>query len=232
MHSARQRTFRPGLALTAQAGAAFLIVLLLAAWQFGRGLEKTTLRNERLARLSTAPSDATQLSLATADFTRVALTGTFETERQFFVASRPGVYQVLAALRTDAGVFLVNRGWTHHAAENEPPALETPTDIVNVVGVIWPSAPLTPLATEEAWPNGWPKMVRALNAERMASALGAWPREIRLQSGTGVLQPASLAWDDAPGMHWGYTAQWLLIAAAVGIGYVVVGKRRARKQGV
>lgn len=231
MRSTRQRTFRPGFALTAQAGAAFLIVLLLAAWQFGRGLEKTTLRNERLARLSAEPSDASQLSPATADFTRAALTGVFEAERQFFVASRPGVYQVLAVLRTDAGMFLVNRGWTRHAANNEQPALETPTDIVNVVGVVWPRVPLTPLAAEEAWPNGWPKVVRALNAERMAAALGALPREIRLQSGTGVLQPASVAWDDAPGMHWGYTAQWLLIAAAVGIGYVVVGKRRARKHG-
>lgn len=188
------------------------------------------MRNERLARLGDAPTEATQLSPAAADFTRVSLTGAFDAERQFFVASRPGVYQVLATLRTDAGLFLVNRGWIRQGTNAEPPALETPTALVNVVGVIWPNAPLTPLAAEEAWPAGWPKVVRALNAERMAAAVGALPREIRLQSGGGVLQPASLAWDDAPGMHWGYTAQWLLIAAAVGIGYVVVGKRRARRQ--
>ena len=223
-------TFHPGLALTAQAGVAFLIVLLLAAWQFGRGLEKTALRNERLARLSAAPSEATQLSPATADFTRVSLTGVFDAERQFFVASRPGVFQVLATLRTDTGLFLVNRGWIRQGTTAEPPALETPTDFVNVVGVIWPNEPLTPLAAQETWPSGWPKAVRALNAERMATVVGAMPREIRLQSGAGVLQPASLAWDDAPGMHWGYAVQWLLIAAAVGIGYVVVGRRRGRRQ--
>ena len=222
--------FRPGMALTLQAGAAFLIVLCLAAWQFSRGLEKTALRDARLARLNGAPMEAAALSPATADFTRVSLTGRLDGERQFFIRSRPGAgFQVLAPLRTEIGVFLVNRGWAADPQHLKPPSVATPTGTVNVVGAVWPSMPLTRLAAEEPWPNDWPKTVRALNVPRMAEAVGAMPREIRLQSGTGMLRPASLAWDYSPGTHWGYTVQWLLIAAAVGVGYVVVGKRRARQ---
>ena len=218
------------MALTLQAGAAFLIVILLAAWQFGRGLEKTALRDGRLERLNSAPSDATALSPATADFTRVALTGVFESERQFFVAPRPDALQVLTPLHTEAGVFLVNRGWMDRARSTEPPVAETPTGSVNVVGVVWPTTPLTPLAAKEPWPSDWPKIVRALNVERMAEAVNALPREIRLQTGAGMLQAASLAWDYSPGTHWGYAAQWLLIAVAVVVGYVVIGQRRARQE--
>ena len=65
----------------------------------------------------------------------------------------------------------------------------------------------------------------------MAAAAGAHPREIRLERGSaGVSSPASLAWDYSPGTHWGYTAQWLLIGAAVVAGYVVIGLRRGRNR--
>ena len=64
----------------------------------------------------------------------------------------------------------------------------------------------------------------------MAAAVGGRPREFRLErDGEGVFRAASLAWDYAPGMHLGYTAQWLLIGAALAAGYVLVGKRRGRK---
>lgn len=222
--TAGQSAFRPGLALTLQAGAAFLIVLALAVWQFGRGMQKTALHDARLARLQAPPGAATVLSPSVADFTRVSLTGVYDGERQFFVAATPQAFQILTPLRTAAGVYLVNRGWTTPASAAEPPA-----GTVTVTGVVWPITALTPMAAQEPWSNDWPKTVRAFNTERMAAAVGALAREIRLQSGAGMLQPPSLAWDYSPGTHWGYTVQWLLIAAAVVGGYVVIGKRRGRQ---
>jgi len=67
-----------------------------------------------------------------------------------------------------------------------------------------------------------------------------WAGEVREIGGSryrfergsdGVSRPASLAWDYSAGTHWGYTAQWLLIGAAVVGGYVVIGLRRGRNGG-
>lgn len=215
--------FRPGKALTAQAALALVVVLVLAAWQFSRGLEKTALANERTERLATAPIPAETLRADTADFTRVELVGEYDPARQFFVAGRRQTgAEAWSVLVATGGAFLVNRGTVSRPA---PP----PTGPASVVGVLWPVAQVTGYAAEQPWPEGWPKRVRWADPLRMAEAVGAFPREIRLEGGSaGVARPASLAWDYSPGTHWGYTAQWLLIGAAIVGGYLVIGVRRGR----
>ena len=215
------RTFRPGKALTAQAGVALAVVLVLASWQFSRGLEKTALANERAERLRADAVPAGTLNAETPDFTRVELTGTFDPERQFFVAGRPGSVGIWSVLQTSDGAFLVNRG----LASPAPP----PTGTVTAVGVLWPVTQATAYVTGQPWPDAWPKEIRWLDPLRMADAAGAFPREIRLEEGIGVSRPASLVWDYSPSTHWGYTVQWLLIGAAIVAGYVVVGVRRGRQ---
>ena len=215
--------FRPGKALTAQAAAALVVVLSLAAWQFSRGLDKTALANERAERLGAEPVNAAALRADSPDFVRVALVGEYDPERQFFVGGRQaGGVEAWSVLATSDGAFLVNRGWLADPAS--PPAGQ-----VSAVGVLWPSVPVTVYAEREAWPDGWPKEVRWVDPQRMAAATGTHPREIRLERGSdGVSRPASLAWDYSAGTHWGYTAQWLLIGAAVVGGYVVIGLRKGR----
>ena len=222
----RLEGFRPGKALTAQAGAALVVVLSLATWQFGRGLDKTALANERTERLGAEPVNAAALRTDSPDFLRVALVGEYDQERQFFVAGRPsGGVEAWSVLHTSDRAFLVNRGWL--ASPAPPPAGQ-----VSAIGVLWPSVPVTVYALQQAWPDTWPKEVRWADPQRMAAATGAYPREIRLEQGSaGVSRPASLAWDYAAGMHWGYTAQWLLIGVAVVGGYVVIGLRRGRNSG-
>ena len=217
--------FRPGKALTAQVLAALVVVLSLAVWQFARGLEKTALVNERAERLGAAPVASTALRSDSPDFLRVSLVGEYDPESQFFVGARQaGGVEAWSVLRTSHGAFLVNRGWL--ASPTAPPSGE-----VSVVGVLWPSTPVTVYASQQPWPEDWPKQVRWADPVRMAAAAGAHPREIRLERGSaGVSRPASLAWDYSPGMHWGYTAQWLLIGTAVIAGYVVIGLRRGRNR--
>ena len=218
--------FRPGKALTAQAAAALVVVLSLAAWQFGRGLDKTALANERAEQLGAEPVDAAALRADSPDFLRVAFVGEYDQERQFFVGGRqPGGVEAWSVLHASGGAFLVNRGWLADPAA-------PPTGQVSAVGVLWPSVPVTVYASQQSWPEGWPKEVRWADPQRMAAGTNTYPREIRLERGSdGVSRPASLAWDYSAGTHWGYTAQWLLIGAAVVGGYVVIGLRRGRNGG-
>ena len=222
-----------------QVAAALVTVLALASWQFSRALEKTALRDARLQRLRAEPIPATAFAAGIADFTRLSLSGRYDAKRQFFIASRPdGRVQVVTPFVTAAGVFLVNRGWILQNG-GLAAALPTPSDTVTVVGVVWPTVPLSPMFAQTPWPEGWPKQVRGLDPARIAAAVerdhadarNVHAVEIRLEpSSPGGFQAASLAWDYSPGTHWGYVAQWLLIGAALGVGYIVIGKRRAREQ--
>ena len=228
-------TFRPGRALTLQVAAALVTVVALASWQFSRALEKTALRDARLQRLVAEPIAAAEYTRETADFTRLSLVGRYDAERQFFVADRPGGgVQVVAPFVTASGVFLVNRGWLSPSGR-EQPAVATPAGAVSLVGVVWPTKPVVPMLAKASWPEGWPKQVRGLQPARMATAIetanAAYGVEVRLEADNpGSLRAASLAWDYSPGTHWGYVAQWLLIGVAIAIGYVAIGKRRARGQ--
>ena len=221
----KRRSFQPGFALTAQAGLALVVVLALAMWQASRGIEKSELRSARLERLAQPPIASSSIDADTAPFTRVRLSGRYEAGRQFSVAdgTRAGVQAWSVFKTSDQHRFLVNRGLV--ASPNILPEGE-----VTVVGVIWPLAKVSEFVAGQPWPAGWPKRMRWLDVRRMCEATAAMCREVRLESGNpGVGRAASLAWDDSPGMHWGYVVQWLLIGAAVAGGYVVIGLRRGRE---
>ena len=216
--------------MTLQVAAALVTAVGLATWQITRGLEKTALADARQARLRAEPIDVTRFAAETPDFTRLALTGRYDPERLFLVAGRPHArgFDVVSVLTTDAGSFLVNRGWTLRSPADSVPA--TPHGTVSVVGVVWPSTPVSGALRQEAWAEGWPKRVRVLNPERMAEETGAHAREIRLEAGgAGVFRAASLDWDYEPGQHWSYAVQWLLIGTGIGIGYVLIGRRRGSR---
>ena len=224
---AHRRTFRPGRALTMQVAAALLTTVGLATWQITRALDKIALADARQARLQAEPVDAACYASETPAFTRLALTGRYDPDRMFLVAQRPRArgFDVISVLSTDAGSFLVNRGWTLRPVSASIP--DTPTDAVSVVGVVWPTPPVSGALRREAWAAGWPKSARILDWERMARATGAHPREVRLEAGgEGVFRAASLAWDYGPGQHWSYAVQWLLIGTGIGVGYVLIGRRR------
>ncbi|MXY56488.1 MAG: SURF1 family protein [Gammaproteobacteria bacterium] len=227
---AGQRAFRPGRALTLQVAAALVTTVGLATWQITRALDKMALADARDVRLQAEPVDAPRYAPQTPDFTRLALTGQYDPERLFLVAERPRTrgFDVVSVLKTDTGSFLVNRGWTLRSPSQAVP--ETPTGMISVIGVVWPTTSVSDARWQEVGTEGWPKTARVVNPERMAAATGAHAREIRLEAGgAGVFRAASLAWDYEPGTHWSYAVQWLLIGLGVGIGYVLIGRRRGRE---
>lgn len=232
MRADRPRRFLPGRALTLQVAAALATTVGLSTWQVSRALDKMALANEYDERLRAQPVDAARYSVQTPDFTRLALTGRYDPVQSFLVAGRPrarGV-DVISVLVTDAGRFLVNRGRALRSPSGSGP--ETPSERVSVVGVVWPTPPVSAALRPEAWTDEWPKHARVVNPERMAQVSGAHPREVRLEpGGAGVFRAAPLGWDYAPGQHWSYAVQWLVIGTAIALGFVLIGYRRGRESG-
>ncbi len=223
------RAFRPGKALTLQVAAALVTTVGLATWQITRALEKTVLADAREARLGAEPIDIAGYSADTPDFTRLALKGRYDPDRMFLVAEpRARGFDVISVLATDAGSFLVHRGWKLGSPTGSPPS--TPAETVSIIGVTWPTTPVSAGLRAQGWDEGWPKAARTLNVARMAEATGAHAREIRLEPGSaGVFRAASLAWDYSPATHWSYAVQWLLIGTGIGVGYAFIGRRRGRE---
>ena len=230
MRDGRPRRFLPGRALTLQVAVALVTTVGLATWQVTRALEKMALANEHERRLHAQPVDAASYVAETPDFTRLALTGHYDPAQSFLVAERPRApgAVVISVLLTDAGRFLVNRGWALRSPSGSGP--ETPSEQISVVGVVWPTTPVSAALRQEAWTDDWPKNARVVNPERMAEATRAHPREIRLESGgAGVFRAAPLGWDYTPGQHWSYAVQWLVIGTAIAVGFVLIGRRRGRE---
>ena len=220
--------FRPGWGLTLQVAVAIATVAALSAWQFSRGQEKATLAAERDQRLAAPAMTAGAFAVGTPDFTRLELTGRYDAERTFFVIDRaqPWRYLVVTPLVTNHGAFLATRGRAERprAGGFDVPEVETPSGLVAVAGVLWPTEGA---ADTSRWPDGWPKAVNGMNVAAMAEMTGAHPREVRLEVPTAGLAPVSLAYDYSPGTHWSYAVQWMLIGVAIVAGYVFFGRRRS-----
>lgn len=233
MTNAHPASFRPGLALTLQAAFALATTLSLAYWQYGRGADKAAMSAARSERLAAPAIVGAHYRTDTPDFTRIKLTGRFDGERAFLARAirggKPG-FDVVTPFDTSHGIFLVHRGWAEASrVRGELPTPEVPLGVVEIEGVVWPLVGVAPALREMAWPEGWPKPVGVMDIERMAEMADAHPREIRLGSNApGVLAPPSMVYDLSPGTHWSYAVQWLLIGVAVVIGYVIIGRRRAK----
>ena len=223
--------FRPGLALTCQVGVALVTVLVLSVWQFQRGIEKTELAADRDSRLAATPLTAADYTPATPDFTRMSLAGRYVPERSFFVVDRSQAwrYLVVTPMRTDHGTFLLTRGRVDRRQldDRSLPPVDTPAEITPVTAVFWPSEGA---ARTDTWPEGWPKAIGGMNIGAMAELTRAQPRELRLETPSPGLDPAPLIHEYAPGTHFSYSVQWLLIGAVIAVGYVVVGRRRAARE--
>lgn len=173
------RNFRPGLALTAQAGFALVTVLALAYWQYSRGVEKSALAEARDEMLALAPREI-RVDTDTVDFSRVATSGRYDRERSFFArairSGRPG-FDVYTRFETYAGSFIVHRGWVPASSRDGLPAVDTPLGEVEITGVVWPTAEVPPVQRQADWGERWPKRIGVVDVERMAQSADTGARE-------------------------------------------------------
>ena len=99
---------------------------------------------------------------------------------------------------------------------------------MTLTGLVWPELGLVPVFGEDAWSDGWPKVIQRLEVERMAGLLPeTLAVEVRLEAGQpGVFTPAPVALNMPASKHTGYAVQWFGLAAALSIGFLIFGFRR------
>ncbi|MEG0588370.1 MAG: SURF1 family protein [Aurantimicrobium sp.] len=168
----------------------------------------------------------------------VTVTGTYLTEDQLIVRSRPreqvaGV-EVLTPLRMSNGsVFMVNRGWLPANANPEDPYVipEPPAGVVTVVARLKASEPSIPgrsmadgqLATIEL-----PLIQEVLNQPTYIGAYGLLDSETPAPVETAPLPALKPSLDE--GAHLSYAFQWIMfgILAFIGLGWAVRNEMRIR----
>lgn len=222
--------------------AAVLVILMcarLAAWQFDRADEKRDLMQ--------AWEQAAEIALgeplpAHAAYAQVRATGSFEPSRNVLLdnqirAGQAGVH-VFTPFRPDGmdRSWLVNRGWHPLASRQAPlPRVEAPETAVSISGRLT-SPPRVGRQLGEARPldaDDWPNLVTYLDLDRVEEALGSElaDRVILLDPA----HPAHLTGDEwrpvnfGPDRHLAYAWQWITMAAAVFLIWVVLTWRKIRK---
>ena len=224
-------SFRPrgGWALAIQVTLAVLTTVGLSVWQVTRGLEKAELRDVYVDRLDMPSIVADDYVEGESFYRKISLLGRFNQTRSFIVAyqrhlGHPGFW-VITPFNTDSGTFLVNRGWV--ALDRtwfHTPTVETPTELIELEGVVWPNLPQRSVAGYEG--EGWPKRVNRMNVKKMAELTFAFEDEIRLlPRSDGVLTPIHLTFEQGASTHWSYAFQWLVIGTLIGLGYWYFGLR-------
>lgn len=217
--------------------AAVALFAALGAWQLQRGAAKramvATLADvaapaERLAATSPPPREL--------ELRRAEATGRYVPDRQLLqdgqsLRKRPG-YHVWTPLRlADGAVVVVNRGWIpldRAGLEAAPPAGE-----VTVRG-FWRGLPepglrlAPPAACVPA--RTWPATVLYPTAAEVDCHLGqaALPGLLLLDAS----QPGGFAreWSDfgfPPERHYGYAVQWLALAVAALVIFLVINRKRS-----
>jgi len=212
--------------------AALLPVLIsLGFWQLRRADEKRQFEEQMLDRIGAlAEVPGTEVT----DFERLRLTGTYEATQTFLLDNQTHAgavgYGVITSFRADDGRrWLVNRGFlAGDPSRRVLPTVETPPGHVSLTGLVWPELGLLPTYGDDAWSEGWPKVVQRLEVARMADILeNAVPREIRLEAGQpGVFTPAATSLNMPAARHTGYAVQWFGLAIVLVGGYLYFGFKR------
>lgn len=233
--------FRPRFWPTLGAGLLVALFLLLAVWQ-ARRAEQAASYIARLERAARSPPRRWNVLRPRKDdwrrwrYRRVVVHGVYDGGRQILVEEmynqgRNG-YDVLTPLRrTDGSWVLVDRGWIPDTTDaTSGPRLSPPRGLETVVGVLgrlprpgirlgsnpplpgWPKKLLFPRRAGLEWRLGvrLPPAVILLGPHQPGGYLRRWTPRTRM----------------GPWRHWGYAAQWLLLAVVVIVVWVALNYLR------
>ncbi|WP_052760999.1 SURF1 family protein [Sedimenticola thiotaurini] len=187
----------------------------LGFWQLDRAEQKRNLASTMEARRKLPPLllSSQPVSAENLEFRTLTVSGRFIPALQRLIANRkhlgkPG-FHVITPLRIEGSNrhLLVNRGWVA-AVNNQPPVIDTPTELVTLSGETnRPSPPAIELQFDLNNPAPWPFLT--LDNYRVWSGLDILPFII-LQSPDSPYGFVR-SWAQArpgKGMHLGYAIQW------------------------
>lgn len=216
--SAFGREFSPSWPMT------LLTLVLLGAfvglgfWQWQRGAAKQAVWAEFRRDLPAVDPGAKSLD-DLPRFTRVALEGVFEVDRQFLLdnrthAGRPG-YEVLTPMRLPGGRrVLVNRGWVPFTGYREKlPEISLATPGARITGRV-EELPSRGLASGHAAPSTgpeWPKLTSFPTHAELEQVLGAKLSRRIVLLDAGLPDGYVREWTPpgvAPDRHFSYAIQW------------------------
>ncbi len=234
--------FRPRLVPTLAVAILIPLFLHLGAWQAGKARLKAELQARLEARLGLPPQDlpARYEDTEGLRYLRVRIQGSFDGGHTLLLDNqihkgRAG-FHVITPLRFDDGrVVLVNRGWVPFSGDRRVlPVIRTPAGRLVLTGHLWPIGPhrLDPAYLPK--PGRWETIWQALDLPLLNQFLGGGllPVMLRLEPGN----PGSYALDWEPpdariGMHRSYALQWRVLAAALGLAWLMLSMRRNGDRG-
>ena len=235
--------FRPTLWPTLAMLVLCALFLALADWQWHRAEYKEALLAQYAAQAKRAPvsldallADATLESFPR--YLRVEAQGRYDPMRQVLLddMTHDGEvgYEVLTPFLMQGGVVaLVDRGWVAADAAGKAPDVSVsaaPRRIQAVIGTL--PSPGLKLGEPAPPAAGWPKHLFYPTLTELRPFFG--PKlmtpvlHLDPAQPDGYLRDMTLDVGLPPARHWGYMFQWLMLAAAVFVVWLVVNLRRGR----
>ena len=229
--------FRPSFSLSLILITLAAVFLRLGLWQLDRKAEKSAL----FARFDQAPALGVEEALGRKEeFARVEAFGAYDPDRHLLLDNRiwngrAGVHALTPFRLADGRLILVNRGWLPLPPDRSslPDVPTGPADrtihgrLARVVSEGLRLGGADILRTDQ-----WPQLITYLDLDDISASLGepVQPWIVQLDaddpSGYGDRQ-----WSPAvmePSVHGAYAFQWMALAAAAIIIWIIMGVRRAR----
>lgn len=197
-----------------------LLCLSLSSWQWQRA-QAADLRYNNYLKQASLPTS--ELSASPEDYQKASIVG--EIKNHFFLDNQ--IYQgtagwhVLAEVQTNTSLLLVNLGWQPKQVEL---MLQQQLPLyIEVQGLIKKPQPGFMLQAAEQDPN-WPQLLQQIQIPLLNKYYDYELSPFVLYSETQVanLIPVAMTMDSKFPMHLGYTIQWLLIACASFIGFIII----------
>lgn len=233
--------FRPSGLGTLVVAICIPLFIKLGLWQYHKAIlkqeiqAKSTQQSARIPDLASYLNDPLQLK-----YRKVVVRGTFETQYQLLLDNqvengRAGFHVVTPfKIAGTEKYVLVNRGWIAGFAEHHKlPAFETPSHILEVVGIVWqPSDKIFTLErVPEASPKkNWSPVWQHLDMQKfqVESSLPVLPTIVKMDPASpqgGFVRNWQVAAERIV-THLGYAYQWFGFALAALLIYLYLSFRK------
>jgi cytochrome oxidase assembly protein ShyY1 len=226
--------WNPGWKLTAFVLFFLPILVTLAFWQLDRAEEKRQIIANEQYRRAQLPVTLDQLDEASAaSYISVLLTGEYDNETLFLLdnqqyRARFG-YEIITPffdLNSNQTV-LISRGWVQGSLDrSELPVLKKVTGLQSLEAEIYVPLGKPFLLAEQIMGQAWPKVIQAIEVDKMAASLGSdvFPYVLRLkEDNPGVYERHWQVVNVPVHKHTGYAVQWFLMAIVLVGLYVATG---------
>lgn len=211
-----------------------LIFTGLAIWQVQRAQMKQELLRDMKQHGTQVMTLVPDTFNPASQYRRIQLQGQFDHQHVFFLDNRwyqqvPG-YELLQIFRPIHGLpILVNRGFVSHQGNREVwPEVATISGIVTIHGRLNHPKPGFQLADIDDTPTGWPKLIQSIDFDAISNKVKypIAPYVVMIAEDSPYAYPS--AWQPSilgAARHWGYAAQWGLLALTVSIATVITMRK-------